>query len=292
MPSVNPRIKDILYTGRKVAAFQSKNYDLVKKWAPVLHKPIFTIGGSKLAVEDLTYRKINDWENKDMISGSRKRKTVGWRRFSVIDVVKLCVISDLRRLGFSIEKIKTIVDKISDIYVDGITPEGKVRIRFMQLEYSILDCIDGNKVFLLIDEKENVCFLTEEDTAFTCFYIDSDFGPLLILPFFSYVKKIVRSMKKDIRIRSKSTVRELFKIMLPERERKILEIIRDKKYEQIIVRKPDNEKILIRAKSRRRGKLSDEDIIKIINEKEYQTITVITDKGRKVDLIQEENIKV
>ncbi len=59
-----------------------------------------------------------------------------------------------------------------------------------------------------------------------------------------------------------------------------------------IWKKSDNNEYTIKVKSRKSGKLSDKDIVNLINQKDYQKITVITEKGQKIALIQEERIKV
>lgn len=88
------------------------------------------------------------------------------------------------------------------------------------------------------------------------------------MPFFSYVTKI----------------EELFKNQLLEQEKKILEIIRNKDYEEITIIKPTGKEITLKAKIRKRGSFSDKDIIDTINSKDYQNVTVSRVNGKKISV--------
>lgn len=285
---------------RRWAIF-SKDYDDTRKNIQTLRHPKFILKKSKLFIESLTYRKINDWEEKGLISGSRDNKEAGWRKFSINDIVKLYVITDLRNLGLGIDKIKNIIEHISKEVFDAYdirNGKGKelivttIKKEFLKLEYFIFACLRGEKMLLLVDESGKVFFLTEADAIDFHFKFDAASSPLIILPFFSYIEKLSTVLRKDIKMKPDTTIKELFKYNLTEQEKKILDIIRNKKYEELTIKKSNNEELTIKAKSRKNRILSDEDIISLINEKEYQRIAIVTEKGKRVALIQEESIKV
>jgi DNA-binding transcriptional MerR regulator len=287
-------MKELFHNDRRVHTFHSGRHDFIKKNANVLHKPIFTIKSSRACVEGLTYRKVNDWDAKDLISGSREDKKAGWRKFSISDVVKLKIISDLRKIGFSTEKIKSVIDKICNDYVTGYGANRKVksRKRFLQLEYNILDCACGNKILLLVDEDEGVCFLPEWAVMQSHFYFDDASSPILMLPFFSYVQYIFTALKKDIRIEADPTVRQLFEQAHTEKERRILEIIKNNDYEEIKITKPNGDKFTVKAKVRQRGSFSEKDIKEAIKRKDYQNVTVTKVGGQITAIVREETFKV
>jgi|GEM_PF-2336572 len=287
-------IRELFHGERRFNTLISESYNFIKKNVNVLHKPFFTIKGSRACVEGLTYRKVNDWDAKDLISGSREDKKAGWRKFSISDVVRLRIITDLRKVGFNTEKIKTVIDKICNDYITGYDANRKIkrRERFLQLEYNILDCASGNKILLLVDEDENVCFLPEWAVMQSHFYFGDDSSPLLILPFFSYVQSIFAALKKDIRIETDSTVKQLFEQIISEKEQRILEILKNKDYEEITITRKDGEEFTIRAKSRQRGSFSDREVIEAINSREYQNVTVSKVGGEKVAIVREESLRV
>lgn len=285
--------RDILYSERKATAFQSKEYEFVKNQSPSLHKPLFTIKNLRYFIADITYRKINGWDEKGLVSGSRDNADSGWRKFSIIDTIKLNIISDLRKIGLSTDKIKFVIDGISNSRVSGHDLNNNIKHhKFLELEYWYFACLADHKILFLIDDEGSAVFLEENDALWAYTQMDNSVSPLLILPFFSYVKKITSAFGKNIRIKEETTLAHLFKNKLTEQEEKILGIIRDQCYEEILIKKSNNENIHIKAKSRRSGNFSDSHIIDLINKKDYQNITVTINGGKKVSLTQEDNIKI
>ncbi len=55
---------------------------------------------------DTSYRVINHWCNAGLLDGSRDGNENGWRKFSVVDLVWLRVVMELRGFGLSLDKIK------------------------------------------------------------------------------------------------------------------------------------------------------------------------------------------
>lgn len=54
-----------------------------------------------------SYRIINHWEEKNLLLKQKGRKT-GWRKFSLIDILWIGIIADLRKIGFPLDKIYTV----------------------------------------------------------------------------------------------------------------------------------------------------------------------------------------
>ena len=277
-----------------------ETYYSTKKDINTLREPKFLLKKSKQFIENLTYKKINDWEEKGLISGSRNNKEAGWRKFSINDITKLYVITDLRRLGVSLDKIKNIIEHMSKEVFDSYdVHNGKgnklivmpVKKEFLCLEYFVFVCLEGSKMLLLVDENQNVFFLDEADTIDFHFRHDAASSPLIILPFFSYIERISTILKKDISVNPDTTIASLLGSNLNEQEKKILKIISNKKFREITILKSNNEEITIKAKSRKSGNYSDDDIIDSINGGDYQSVTIITEKGKRVALIQEERIR-
>ena len=98
--------------------------------------------------------------------------------------------------------------------------------------------------------------------------------------------------KTKQQMKSTSTINELFELNLTKQEKNVLEIIRSKEYEEITLKKSNNKKISIKAKSKKSGKYSDEDIINSINDGDYQSVTAIIENGERVSITQEKRMKV
>ena len=120
----------------------------------------------------------------------------------------------------------------------------------------------------------------------------SEHLPLLILPFFSYVKKTYSFLEKDIEINSDSTIAGMANSITSLKEDKILEIIENDKYSEILIKKLNSKELLIKSKSKISKKFTDKEILEIIHEKKYQDITVTRENGEPIHLVQEERFKI
>lgn len=276
---------------KKERAYNSAEYSIAKEYAPLFCEQAFTIKQIKNCVEDITYRKVNDWENKGLLVVNREKNSVGWRRFSINDVLKLSIISDLKKFGLNYHKIKTIIDKISQ---DTIRPKNikNVEEKFLKLEYNFLCGMQGEKLYLMIDKYNSHLF--ETILVITDFiYGDSYLDPkIIILPFFFYIQTLSSKLLNINRnYPSDSICLKFLELRLTDKEKKILEIIRDKKYQEIFIKK-NNDEFKIKAKIKKNGLISDKDIINLINSKDYQNVTVTTEKGQKISIIQEIRQKI
>lgn len=285
--------KDIIRNNKCANICISENYQFTKKFKSVLNKPRFSIKKSRLFINDLTYKKINDWDKKNVISGDRSNKEAGWRKFSIIDILKLYIISDLRKLGFDIKKIRVILKNISDFTFEAISlPNNKLKdFPFLLLEYFFLECINGYKNFLIISENGEIYFFQEDDLFAIHFYLDGAGAPIIILPFFKYVKKTAEKVNlKKVNYDNDPKVYELFRTL--PKERKILDIIDNKKYETITITKKNGNILTIKAKEIKRGDFSDKEIINTIKQKDYQNVSVSVKDGKKINITREESIKL
>lgn len=299
---------EVLYNDRKTKALMSENYSFTRKNCHFLHEPLFAIKEIQNVIPGLTYKKVNDWDNKKLVSGKRQNEEAGWRKFSIVDIMKIRIIAELRKFGVSIEKIQKILDNILNDTVkpqmlkatisdetpklNHIKAKCRASYKFLSFEYFIFDCLEGNKVFLLVDNNNKACFFDEADFVGGQFIMSDATLSLLILPFFDYMQDLTKIMQRDVKIREDSTIRALLRFHLTEQERKILDVIRNKEYEEVTVVRSDGNLFTLRAKTRRRGDFKESDVIDAIKRKEYQTVTVSSVAGKQVSIIREETIRV
>lgn len=180
-------LKDYEYDLNKASDVKSDFYAFVKRMSPEFHRPLFSLKDCQKCICGLTYRKINDWDRKELITGSRVNNKAGWRKFSLVDIVKLFIISDLRKFGMGIENIKSVIRNVSSAYADS-DPQGIKKTKFLQLEYFIARSLTKNPIVLLIDESQKVSFFLKKDAIKNHFHFDKAFDPVVILPFFLYVQ--------------------------------------------------------------------------------------------------------
>ena len=271
------------------------NFQYIKKeYTPIFNKARFSIKRTKLFIDNLTYKKTNDWDNKKILSGTRDNKEAGWRKFSIIDIGKLLIVSDLRKLGFSINKIIKILKNISQYSLEPLKKKYNLHVNHSffsmdTLEIFFLNCLNGNKYFLIINGEEEIFFFDETDLFQNHFYLDQASTPTIILPFFDYVKRIAEIIDIKVKYDKDPKVYKLFKI-LPY-ERKILDIINSKTYESVTIKKQNGKIQTIKAKEIQRGDFSDKEIINAINQKDYQNVSVWVKDGNKINISSEETIK-
>lgn len=64
----------------------------------------------------LTYRQLNDWENRGIIEAIMKRpfakKADGWRRFSIFDLFPLGILVELKKQGIPLSRIKKLISNL------------------------------------------------------------------------------------------------------------------------------------------------------------------------------------
>ncbi len=65
-----------------------------------------------------SYRIINHWEEKNILLKQKGRNS-GWRKFSLIDILWIGVVGDLRKIGFPLDKINNIKKCIFHRREDG-----------------------------------------------------------------------------------------------------------------------------------------------------------------------------
>lgn len=285
---------EVLYNSKKAGIFFGRNYEFVKKHAHILHKPRFTMKKSKSAIQGLTYRQVNDWDSKDLISSTRKTKNTGWRRFSTVDLTKLYIISDLRKIGLNTKRIRTIINRISasSVFLANMKTRKGKSFEFLELEHAIMACASEVKMLLLVRENEQVYFLEEDKAVFFHFQAENASFPTIILPFFSYLQKIFKVLKRDIDTSKNSTVAQLFDGMPSEKEKKILDIIRKDAYQKITLEKGNGEVINVETTEKTIGRFTDEDIVEALKGGEYGSVKVVTKQGQKVQIIREDRQRI
>jgi DNA-binding transcriptional MerR regulator len=188
-------LKDHYYELDKAFEISTGLYAQVKKLSPHLRKPLYALRDCKTYIPQLTYRKINDWDRKKLVSGSRKNKQDGWRKFSTLDLVKLFIIADLRKFGMDIENIRAVLKNISTSFVESKF-EGIEKTKFLQLEHFVSLAILKKPILLLVSERQNISFFEKKDVMKYHFNFDKAKDPILVLPFFLYVNKIYNVSKR------------------------------------------------------------------------------------------------
>jgi len=65
-----------------------------------------------------SYRVINHWSQEGLLLKQKGRGS-GWRKFSLIDIIWIGIIGDLRKIGYPLDKIKSVKKSIFHKTKDG-----------------------------------------------------------------------------------------------------------------------------------------------------------------------------
>jgi len=284
-------------TYRHDTYYQNPDYKLVEEYSPFLHKKSLTLQKIQSVIPSLTYRKIHFWSLKKLIPDSRETEK-NWRKFSLVDVILLQIIARLRDISFSTEIIRAIIRQITNAHFIQLSKSGGTeKIRFLELEYSILRVVNGDKLLLILDHSNS-----DEPIRFVKEYLgiegllaEEQDAEFTILPVYAYIQTLARILGKELVLNEKDSVQEFWLKLIRQptpQERKILNIIKDKSFDEVSIVKSGGEKFTVRAKSHQRGAFNDKDILNAINSRDYQNVTVATVGGEKISLTKEETIKV
>lgn len=261
-----------------------------KRYKRLLLHPIFTVSRLQEIDEGITYRKINAWESEGLIISSREKLDTGWRKFSIMDSVKLKAILDLKKMGFSREWVKNVMREWDSANIDLWTPEESRLSRLIRLgvEHFIIACLLGVEIFLVIKENGETFFLSETGAKRFYLWSSNKSSPIITLPFFSYVEKTADAMKSQMGLEKNSTVEELFDSMLPYQERRISRWIRSRNYTEIVFKEFQSKETRIESGSKKDKQFSTKNILKAISKGDYYSIVITTRRGQKITVVREE----
>lgn len=269
--------------------FEQSIYHSLIQSAEFFKKPTYTLKDLQNYFPSLSYRVLNDWDKKKLISGSRKNQDSGWRRFSSIDVIKFFIITDLRKYGMPIPRIKNVINDLSRnfVFIEDPDTGQRMKTEYLHFEYFFLLSGTGQKILLLIDDQQYT--LLHNEIEILRIVSSKDFyAPCLMLPFHDYVRKYFKRLSRDIKIKKYSTLDGLLQIRFELKERIILDIINNEKYRKIEIIKKNQDHLLITAHSVRSGKFNKKNLLDLIDQKKYQSVEAIKEDGQIVAISQKE----
>jgi DNA-binding transcriptional MerR regulator len=109
----------------------------------------------KISNADFSYRIINHWEANGLIANTRPENK-GWRRYSLVDVVWLHIVKELRAFGFSLDQILNVRKNLT-------APNSITKSEFPLLEYYIALALVNEPVYLLVFSNGSAHPLTENE---------------------------------------------------------------------------------------------------------------------------------
>lgn len=148
----------------------------------------------------LSYRQLNDWEERGALPGDEGERDGGWRRFTPKQIFALMVCGEIRRLyGTPVERLRFVRECMMGDGTDHLA----AAIRLMQA---------GLHVFLLTDLEET--FVMDSDLEFKDLMRDGFFRVDIVRPFHflrlnHLVNNLLSALKEPIQLQPHDAVYRL-----------------------------------------------------------------------------------
>lgn len=221
-----------------------------------------------LKAANLTYRQLNNWDSKNAVNPSRNSER-GWRRFTFEELICLSIASRLKDVGASLEFIGQLYSWLmgSNQIVD------------------ILDMVtEGTSCFLVtnLDDDMHVCDPNKSVISFGVYQYEAK--PIIYFPLNTFINEIIERLldkaeyfpiSYDVYDYLEQFVE--FHSGLEEREKKILEILRQKQFKKVVIDTEEGSLVMGIAED-----CADEQIAEIeniVDMHEYRRILIMQEDG-------------
>lgn len=237
----------------------------------LLNKKMF-----RVADTPFTYRQINALDDDKILEDNRTQKS-NWREFSLKELIYLSVIKELKSFGVVNGQMKEL-KKVFFL--------GRSKRHLAHTEKYLLASMKGIKIILLFGNDSAVSFHTVNDYML----FERDKKPSIHINLNQVIFKILAQVGEKQVDYKKEWDYVVGKVKLTQAEQDILDIINNKDYKTITVRKSNNKDYVIKAE--RIADIKKEDLIKIINDKDFATITAVKQSGKIVYITVEDSFKI
>jgi len=235
-----------------------------------LNNKIFTVKDTSLS-----YRQVNTLDEANIINKDRENKQ-GWRKFSFKELIFFLIIKDLKKFGLQNIQLK----ELSDF--------------FLRKEYKYLSDLAIGFVFGQIEISINIANDGKLDVLDPGFYtLMGMSSPHIKVTLNDYVNELLTKIgKKPFPI--SYTIEKAYEKMTFTKEKQVMDIINNKSYSSITVKKKNGEIYLVQAEKVKSNNetISPDELFKIINDKDFQNIKIIKRDGKIVSHTVEETIKL
>lgn len=234
------------------------------------------VNEKKFTVKDtpLTYRQINTLDQDNLLNVDRDN-IQGWRKFSFKELIFILLVKELKAFGVEHHQLR----ELSEYFT-----------KHEYLSTFAIGCVLGHiEITITIDSDGNTDIL---DPSYYTFIKTSKSHIEICLN--DIVNKFAESIGKSPFPIKYSIERAYEEKEIYPKEKELINIIRDKQYSSVTVKKKDGEISIVHAeKTKSKGDdLSEKDILDILRAKDFQDINIIKRDGKIVSHKVEETIKL
>jgi DNA-binding transcriptional MerR regulator len=221
----------------------------------------------KIKAAELSYRILNYWEKNNLFAVERGDAGTGWRRFSIVDIVWIYLIIELRKFGVSIENIRIIKEQLTQSkshYFPSVYPS---------LEFHTALFLSSRKpVYVMIFDNFQVLIGRENEIDMSL--ILGGIGNHLRIG----LHDIIQNIFKHRNLSPKSGMN----VELSDKEAELLLELRTGAYKAITVKLKNGEMVRLEKEP----EINEKDLHKIMREANYDTITLVRENGKVVNITQ------
>jgi len=179
---------------------------------------------NRLDKSKFTYRIINHWQKEGLISDDRPSGK-GWRMYSLMDVVWLNIITELRKFGYPLEKIKKVKESLI-APLDSLKEKHQLPMLEMYVATAL---IHKTPAFLLVFDNGEALAVTHKQMVNAVQF--KTIGNHIQLSINAILQKIYP--KKDMKPQFETFIK------LSDEEFELMAMVRTGNYESITIKKKD-----------------------------------------------------
>ncbi len=264
-----------------------------------LNEPRYSSGRIREVFPSVTYRQINHWEKKNLITPRRQTEERGWRKFSLVDVFCLAIITELRRYGASLSSIRR--------ELLALNSEPGLLQRW--LGDNMFETAFGLETSKFVDSLTEVEMHTSLSTAFHVGVVYMPGERLLLAPtdvLLVFLASLMQQAKSFLYIPASEYIRlagaadgRRHKVedsglagILTSGYRNLLWLLQGEGTESIQITKKSGGTLAVRCLRRRAGRFDDNDILDALQSGDHLKTEIVKKDGKVVTITIEDRLQI
>lgn len=220
----------------------------------------------KLGRSGVSSRVVNHWEAENLIADPRGEGQ-GWRRYSLMDLVWLGAVLELRQFGLPIETLRDAHDGLKTLGWDPGEPETP-----HLFEFYVVEATQRVPVSLLVFTDGDVELATEHE------YATSN----LLSPLANHVRLSVNALVQKALPGLDLSPKHRPGVVLTDKETSVILALRNAESKSVTVRMKDGEPVMLETERDGKGKTVEE----LLRVSPHGELTVKQQDGKTVHLSQ------
>lgn len=241
---------------------------------------------------EITYRKVNDWNTKGLFEDIRT-SNIQWRKYSVKNAVRLLIINDLKKFGYSNDEIKKILLQVFEESSDVLVKNKTFNYKYFDF-YASTFYKRGVNFFIMVDENCDAFYLTEKDLALNIANGLKEIKPFLVLPFSKYLSVFAEYIFHSDNEKAITDALSLKNELPTPSEQIIINSVRDEEIKNINIQKKNtNKSLLLRTtKIKNTEEITRDELEKLLEQNQYTKTTIGKGTGKAYNISIEKTEKL